>query len=93
MSKFNRTFVAALVLVCGFSAVFCSLPLSSLGRHAEINHTVHRHCGNDQNHNSPPDSNGFLLFDPETYWGLICESIAPPLPVLSFSIFKIPKPA
>jgi hypothetical protein len=93
MSKFNQTFSAALVLVCASSAVFCSLPLSSLGRHAETNHALHRHCGNDQNHYSPSDSNRFFLFDPKTCWGLICESIDPLLPVLSFSILKIPKPA
>jgi hypothetical protein len=91
MAKFNKTFSGTLIFIYAFSAVFCSLPFSGLDWYAENDHSPHIHCGIDLNNYAPSDGHGFFLFDLTSCWSLIPESIEPHLPILSFSIFKIPK--
>jgi len=92
MANFNKTFSGTLIFIYAFSAVFCLLPFSGLERYAEYDHPPHIHCGIDLNNYAPSDEHGFFLFDLTSCWSLIHESIEPHLPILSFSIFKIPKP-
>ncbi len=93
MFKFNKTFLGLLIIVYAFSAVFCSLPFSGLDRYAENDHSPQILCGIDLNNYTPSDGHGFFLLDLTSCWNLIPESIEPHLPILSYSIFKIPKPA
>jgi hypothetical protein len=93
VSKFNKTFLGMLILVYVFSAAICSLDLKGVDGHTENAPISDIHCGIDLKNYVPPEDRNSSLVDLTSRWSLLPKTIDPNLPVLSFSIFKVPKPA
>jgi hypothetical protein len=91
--KFNKTFLGTLIIVYVFSAALCSLDFNGLDGHVENNHIPDVHCAIDLKNYAAPDGQSSSLVDLTSWWSLLPKSIEPHLPILSFSIFKIPKSA
>jgi hypothetical protein len=82
-----------LIFVYVFSAAICSLDLKGVDGHTENAPISDLHCGIDLKNYIPPEDRNSSLVDLTSRWSLLPKTIDPKLPILSFSIFKIPKPA
>lgn len=91
MHKFNSIFLAMLVFVYAFSAVVCSVDLNGADGHAKSDQVPDIHCGIDLNSYLTTDEQGSCLNDLASCWGLLPQVKRPHLPILTFSIFKVPK--
>ena len=93
MFKFNNTFLGMLIFVYVFSVALCSVDFIGTDGYAKNDPQPDTHCRIDLNSNLTANEQSSFLIDLTRRWHLLAQIIEPHLPILSFSIFKIPKPA
>lgn len=85
-----------LILALIFASVYifsvCSSELDQ-GGHEENTYHPNFHCGVDLTNFVPSKDPSSSLKDFTSRWSLFSQGIKPHLPILIFSVFKIPKPA
>jgi hypothetical protein len=91
--KYNKIFLGVLMLVYVSSVAICSLDFNGMDGDAGNDHFPDIHCGIDLNNYAPSEDRSASLNDFSGHWRLLPRVIEPHLPILSFSIFKVPKPA
>jgi hypothetical protein len=91
--KFNKTFLEILILVYVVSGAICSLGFNGVDGNAKSDHIPDIHCGIDLKNYAPPEDRNSSFVDLTPCWGLLPQINEPHLPILSFSILKVPKPA
>ncbi len=92
MFKFNRISLGILILVYVFSVAICPLDFNHTNGRAEKNNIPDIHCGIELNSYVPPEDGSSAHFDLTSYRNLFPLIDEPTLPLLVYSIFKIPKP-
>ncbi len=93
MSKYYKSFLGIAVLAFAFSVSICFLDFSGTNGYVEDAHTPDIYCGIDLNSYMLTEDQSSSILDLTKYWKLSPHVIEPHLPILSFSIFKVPKPA
>jgi hypothetical protein len=91
--KGKKTFLVVLIFVYGLSAAICSSDFNGMVGHAGNDHFPNIYCGIDLNNYVPLENPSSSLIDLTPCWGLLHQINEPHLPILSFPIFKVPKPA
>ncbi len=91
MFKFNKTLLEILILVYVVSGAICSVDFNAVDGPAKSDLIPDIHCGIDLKNYAPPQDRNSSLVDLTSWWGLLPKTIDPNLPILSFSIFKVPK--
>ena len=91
--KYHKTSLGILILLYVFSAARCSLDFKHANGHVEKDIIPDIHCGTGVNSIIPLESVGPALIDLPSYRKLCPFIIEPKLPILVYSIFKIPKPS
>jgi hypothetical protein len=97
-SKCSKAFWGIIILIFGvtFATVntfaICSFDFHE-GEHAGGNHHPYFHCGVELNDFVPSENLSSSLGDLTSCWGISPQITEPQLPILSFSILKIPRPA
>jgi len=89
--KFNKASLGILILLYVFSAAICSLDFNHANGHVEKDNIPDIHCGIGVKGYIPPEGVGSALVDSTTHRKLCPLIIEPKLPILVYSIFKIPK--
>jgi len=92
MFKYNRAFLGMLIFLYLFSVSICSPDLIGANESAENDQAPHVHCGVDLKTDSLLENQSSSILDRPSHWQLLAGITEPHLPVLSFSILKIPKP-
>ena len=93
MFKSNKISLGILILAFVFSVAICPLDFNHTNGHAEKEKIPDIHCGIELNSYVPTDDGSFALLV-LTLSRNLCPQIAEPkLPVLVYSILKVPKPA
>jgi hypothetical protein len=75
------------------SVVMCSLYFNHTNEPSEKDVFPDIHCGIEQNSTDAPEDGGSAFSDLASYRKLCPFIVEPKLPILVYSIFKIPKPA
>jgi hypothetical protein len=92
----GKTFLGMVILmhvVAGlFTVVICSFDFNE-SEHADDHHPPQIHCGIDLDHFVPAKNGSSFLGYLASCLALLPQISEPYLPIVSFSIFKIPKPA
>lgn len=89
--KFNKISFGILILVYVFSVAICSLEFNHTDGHAAKDNIPDTHCGIELNRYTPPEIGSFALLDLTSYQKLYPFIVEPKLPILVYSILKIPK--
>jgi len=89
--KFNKISLGILVLVYFFSVGICPLDFSHTDGHAKKDSVPDIHCGTELNSCVFSDNGGSARLDSTSSWKLYPFVAEPRLPVLVYSILKIPK--
>jgi hypothetical protein len=93
MFKLNNTFLAMLIVVYAFSFTVCSLNFIDIGGSAKNDQFPDIHCGTDLISYFVEDERNLFLIDLTQCGNLSPQDNEPHFPILSFAIFKVPKPA
>ncbi len=80
------------VYTCVFTLAICSFELTG-GGHAENDHQPYSHCGVDLNNFVSPVDGSSSLVDLTSHWSLLPPIDELHLPVLCFSVLRVPKTA
>lgn len=95
-SKRDKTFSGMLILIfvfaCVYTVAICSFDFTG-SAHAEDNHQAYSHCGADLNNFVPSEHGNSSFVDLTSYRSFLPPTVELYLPILNFSIFKVPKPA
>jgi hypothetical protein len=91
--KFNKISLGILILAYVFSVAICPLDFNHTNGHVEKEKIPDIHCGIELNSYVPPDDGSSAFLDLTSPWKLCPLIVEPKLPILVYSIFKIPKPA
>jgi len=89
--KFNKISLGILVLAYLFSIGICPLDFNHPNGHAKKDNIPDIHCGIELNSCVFPDNGGSARLDSTSSWKLCPLIVEPRLPVLVYSILKIPK--
>jgi len=89
--KFNKISLGILVLVYLFSVGICPLDFNHTNGHAKKDNVPDIHCGTALNSCVFTDNGGYARLDLTSSWKLCSLIVEPRLPVLVYSILKIPK--
>ncbi len=92
MFKYNKAFLGMLIFLYLFSVSICSPDLNGVNESAKNDQAPHVHCGVDLKTDALLENQISSCLDLPSHWRLFAGITEPNLPVLSFSIFKIPKP-
>ena len=92
MCKFYSISVGILILVYMFSVAFCPLDFSHSNEHVKKNKVPDMHCGIEFTSYVAAEDGSSALLDLTSHWKLYPLIVEPKLPILVYSIFKIPKP-
>ena len=93
MFKYKKTSLGILILVYVFSAAICSSDFNHANGHTEKDNTPDIHCGIELISNVPPEDGSSAHLDLTLSRKLSSFIVEPKLPILVYSIFKIPKSA
>jgi hypothetical protein len=88
-----RTILGMIILIYVFSTTICSFHFKGKGEHSRDNHLPGLYCGGDLNNAVLSEDRGSSRAIFARYSILFTRVIEPSLPILSFAIFKPPKPA
>jgi|TARA_Y100000310_G_scaffold297235_1_gene330074 hypothetical protein len=88
----NKAFLGMLIFLYLFSVSICSSDLIGANESAENDQTPHAHCGVGLKTDALLENQISSCLDLSSHWRLFADITEPHLPILSFSIFKIPKP-
>jgi hypothetical protein len=91
--KFNGISLGILILAYVFSAAICPLDFNHTNGHANEKKVPDFHCGIGFTSYVPAGDGSSALLDLNSHWKLFSLTVEPKLPILVYSIFKIPKPA
>jgi len=91
--KFNSITLGTLILAFVLSAAMSPWNFNHTNGHVKENKTPDIHCGIGFTGDVPAADGSSALLDLNTHWKLYPFIIEPKLPILVYSIFKIPKPA
>ena len=91
MIKFNKISFGILILVYVFSIAICSLEFNHTNGHAAKDNIPDIHCGIELNRYASTEDGSFALLDLTSYQKLCPLIVEPKLPILVYSILKIPK--
>jgi hypothetical protein len=81
-----------LIVVYAFSFAVCSLNFIDVGGHAKSDQLPDIYCGTDLISYFVEDEQNCFLIDLTQCWSLPFQDNEPRLPILSLTIFKVPKP-
>ena len=91
--KHHKISLAILSLLYVFSAAICSLGFNHAIGHVETGNISDIHCGTGGSSHVPPKGEGPAFVDLTLHRKLWAHVVEPKLPILVYSIFKIPKPS
>ena len=91
--KFNSIPLGILILAFVLSAAICPRNFNHTNGHVKENKVPDSHCGIGFTSYVPAADGSFAFLDLNSHWKLYPFIIEPKLPILVYSIFKIPKPA
>ena len=91
--RFNSITLGILILAYVLSAAVCPLNFNHTNGHVKENKVLESHCGIGFTSYVLAADGSFAFLDLNSHWKLYPFIIEPKLPILVYSIFKIPKPA